>query len=197
MEMSQLFQSSVLLISAHLLQGALTQQCRSETSILGWMLQGHIYKTMQADRPHACVFACYKDDRCQSLNWVISVLTCEFNNRTKEARPEDFIPNADRSYFKRENDRGKYNDEGFDICYQLGDSHATINLACSADVFLQFARESAMLKLPKERRLPSELLFLLSPIFHCQKIKDGGYNNITNTNKSFAHTKYACSAGYH
>ena len=27
------------------------------------------------------------------------------------------------------------------------------------------------------------LLFLLSPIFHCHKIKDGGYNNITNTNK--------------
>ena len=31
--------------------------------------------------------------------------------------------------------------------------------------------------------LPWELLFLLSPIFHCHKIKDGGYNNITNTNK--------------
>ena len=27
------------------------------------------------------------------------------------------------------------------------------------------------------------LLFLLYPIFHCHKIKDGGYNNITNTNK--------------
>ena len=27
------------------------------------------------------------------------------------------------------------------------------------------------------------LLFLLSPIFHCHKIKDGGYSNITNTNK--------------
>ena len=27
------------------------------------------------------------------------------------------------------------------------------------------------------------LLFLLSPIFHCHKIKDGRYNNITNTNK--------------
>ena len=39
----------------------------------------------------------------------------------------------------------------------------------------QFARESAMLKLPE--------LFLLSPIFHCHKIKDGAYNNNTNTNK--------------
>ena len=26
-------------------------------------------------------------------------------------------------------------------------------------------------------------MFLVSPIFHCHKIKDGGYNNITNTNK--------------
>ena len=30
--------------------------------------------------------------------------------------------------------------------------------------------------------LPLGLLFLLSPIFHCNKIKDGGYNS-TNTNK--------------
>ena len=31
--------------------------------------------------------------------------------------------------------------------------------------------------------IPQGLLFLVSPIFHCHKIKDGGYNNITNTNK--------------
>ena len=31
--------------------------------------------------------------------------------------------------------------------------------------------------------LPQGLLFLLFPIFHCHKIKDGGYNNITNTIK--------------
>ena len=142
MALRRFFRISFLLVVGKILYRAEAQQCpggRSETSILGWMLRGHIYKTMQADLPHTCVFACYKDDRCQSLNWVISLLTCEFNNRTKEARPEDFIPNADRSYFKRESDRGKYNDEGFDICYQLGDSHATINLACSAGVFFERA----------------------------------------------------------
>ena len=42
--------------------------------------------------------------------------------------------------------------------------------------------------------LPLGLLFLLSPIFHCHKIKDGGYNN-TNTNNCFAHPKYACTPG--
>ena len=31
--------------------------------------------------------------------------------------------------------------------------------------------------------LPYGLLFLLFPIFHCHKIKDVGYNNITNTSK--------------
>ena len=56
-------------------------------------------------------------------------------------------------------------------------------LASSAGVFFGsanvFARESAMLK-PKHP--PLGLLFLLSPIFHCHKIKDGSYNT-TNTNK--------------
>ena len=74
-----------------------------------------------------------------------------------------------------------------------------------------FARERAMLKLPEERRkwgeskgagrgrgerrekppfllspshLPLGLLFLLSPIFHCHEIKDGGYNNPNTTKVS-------------
>ena len=38
---------------------------------------------------------------------VISLLKCEFSNRPKEARPEDFIPNSDRFYHKRDRKRGK------------------------------------------------------------------------------------------
>ena len=38
---------------------------------------------------------------------VISLLKCEFSNRPKEARPEDFIPNPDRFYHKRDRKRGK------------------------------------------------------------------------------------------
>ena len=44
-------------------------------------------------------------------------------------------------------------------------------LACSAGVFFERAICS------RKRHV------ILSPIFHCHKIKDGGYNNITNTNK--------------
>ena len=85
---------------------AVTQKCpaggRSESSIVGWMLRGHVYDTLLAELPFTCVFKCREDNRCQSFNWVISLLTCEFNNRTKEARLEDFIPNSDRSYYRRD-----------------------------------------------------------------------------------------------
>ena len=102
------FRVSVL---ALLLYSAVTQKCpaggRSESSIVGWMLRGHVYDTLIAELPFTCVFKCREDNRCQSFNWVISLLTCEFNNRTKEARPEDFIPNQDRSYYRRNLQRGK------------------------------------------------------------------------------------------
>ena len=102
------FRISVLVL---LIYSAVTQKCpaggRSESSIVGWMLRGHVYDTLLAELPFACVFKCREDNRCQSFNWVISLLTCEFNNRTKEARPEDFIPNPDRSYYRRDLERGE------------------------------------------------------------------------------------------
>ena len=62
------------------------------------------------------------------------------------------------------------------------------NLACSAGVFFERAICSRKCHVETSRREEEMgrvkgLLFLLSPIFHCHKIKDGGYNNITNTNK--------------
>ncbi|XP_068736614.1 uromodulin-like [Montipora capricornis] len=81
-----------------------SQQCPafgSEESILGWMLQGHIYQTMTANIGLHCLSVCLKDDRCQSFNFVMSVRMCEFSDRTKEARPEEFIPDADRYYFRK------------------------------------------------------------------------------------------------
>ena len=58
------------------------------------------------------------------------------------------------------------------------------DVACSAGVFFERAICSRKRHVETSRREEEmELLFLLSPIFHCHKIKDGGYNNITNTNK--------------
>ena len=107
MKMRQLFRISVLFVLGQLLYKAVTQQCRSQVSVFGWMLKGHIYNTMSAELPHTCVQVCREDDRCQSFNWVISFLKCEFSNRTKEARPEDFIHDPDRFYYKRDRNRGK------------------------------------------------------------------------------------------
>ena len=56
-----------------------------------------------------CVLICRQDNRCQSFNWVISTNMCEFSDRTKEARPEDFVPDPDRFYYKRGMNRGKLN----------------------------------------------------------------------------------------
>ena len=114
------FRVSVL---ALLLYSAVTQKCpaggRSESSIVGWMLRGHVYDTLLAELPFTCVFKCREDNQCQSFNWVISLLTCEFNNRTKEARPEDFIPNQDRSYYRRDLQRGKSSlSAGGNLIYQ-------------------------------------------------------------------------------
>ncbi|XP_068705701.1 microfibril-associated glycoprotein 4-like [Montipora foliosa] len=85
-----------------------TQTCPatgSEESILGWMLQKHIYRTMRANIGIPCALICREDVRCQSLNFVMSLRRCEFSNRTKEARPEDFVPDPDRYYFRRDINR--------------------------------------------------------------------------------------------
>ena len=67
----------------------------------------YLQRTMSAELPHSCVQVSREDNRCQSFNWVIFLLKCEFGNRSKEARPEDFIPKPDRFYHKRDRKRGK------------------------------------------------------------------------------------------
>ena len=108
--LKQIFCMSVISVLGQVHCVVVTAQCSSsgyEISILGWKLQGHIYKTMEANSPLDCLFACREDDRCQSFNWVISLHLCEFNNRTKEARSEDFVSDQNRFYFRRYKNRGK------------------------------------------------------------------------------------------
>ena len=40
---------------------------------------------------------------------MMSSRMCEFSDRTKEAAPEDFIPDPDRYYFGKRVNRGKVN----------------------------------------------------------------------------------------
>ena len=43
---------------------------------------------------------------CQSYNYVIVEKSCELNNRTKEATPENFQPDSARFYYTRFVGRG-------------------------------------------------------------------------------------------
>ena len=46
-----------------------------------------------------------------SFNYVISEELCELNNRTKEARPENFVPNSERFYVRSNKKRGEFQRE--------------------------------------------------------------------------------------
>ena len=83
-------------------------KAKGEVSILGMTLQGHIFKKVtKAALGDMCLRECYQDIRCQSFNYVFTEDICELSNRTKEARPEDFVPNSERYYFKKDMKRGE------------------------------------------------------------------------------------------
>ena len=100
----------VLLVVGEFFQEAATQPCpggRTEYSTSWMMLQQHVFKTIHVSFGYECLQACHQEITCQSFNYVISQSVCELNDRTKEARPEDFVPNTDRYYIRRVRNRGE------------------------------------------------------------------------------------------
>nr|XP_058953160.1 lactadherin-like [Pocillopora verrucosa] len=78
-----------------------SQQCHGIYSIYQMMLRGHTYKTFKTTPGTLeCIEACLADDRCQSFNFMFLAI-CELNNRTKEARPEDFVKDENRYYMAK------------------------------------------------------------------------------------------------
>ena len=71
-----------------------------------WALQGFVFKTFSVTAIHECDMSCEREITCQSYNYVIGEKSCELNNRTKEARPENFLRDPSRFYHKRLVDRG-------------------------------------------------------------------------------------------
>ena len=92
------FRIAVQLILCQVFYEISSQQCDSEYSFHGMMLGQHVYKTMKTSSSLECLQACNDEVKCQSFNYVIFKDVCELNNRTKEARPEDYVPDADRFY---------------------------------------------------------------------------------------------------
>ena len=83
------------------------RQCHViESSIGGMSLRGHVFKMYRDQLPEECFYLCEEEVTCQSYNVVIGQNICELNNRTKEARPEDFVLDQRRFYMKRSRNRG-------------------------------------------------------------------------------------------
>ena len=79
--------------------------CKGARSISGMMLRGHVFEEHNAASIFACSLLCNSNIRCQSINYVINRHLCEVNNRTKEARPEDYVQDVDRVYLTRPSER--------------------------------------------------------------------------------------------
>ena len=94
-----------------------SKQCGSYTySIFQKMLRGHTFRTIQVRAGSVdCIEACNSDVRCQSLNFVMFEDLCELNNRTKEARPEDFVESVNRYYMMKSSERGVENYKYYNI----------------------------------------------------------------------------------
>ena len=102
------FLLSVALLMSPISVVQATVQCpTAENSIGGMFLRGHMFKTTKVGFPGGCYLMCEEELKCQSYNFVIGHKICELNNRTKEARPEDFKPDQTRFYMKRARNRGK------------------------------------------------------------------------------------------
>ncbi|XP_027043630.1 uncharacterized protein LOC113671585 [Pocillopora damicornis] len=98
-----------VLFMTQMFQSITSHQCGAGIhSIFQKMLRGHTYMTIESQAGTValeCREACHADFRCQSYNIVILNSKCELNNRTKEARPEDFVKDKDRYYMARNSKR--------------------------------------------------------------------------------------------
>ena len=75
-------------------------------SVSGMMLKGHTFNKTKVRNWPQCIKACNDDIRCQSFNYDIDEGICELNKRTKQAKPEDFVPARHRAYMTRSRQRG-------------------------------------------------------------------------------------------
>ena len=81
-------------------------QCRTEVNIRGMALKRSVSKRWSVQAPHICDFKCEQEITCQSYNYNRERKICELNNRTKEARPENFRSAPAWFYIRRLKGRG-------------------------------------------------------------------------------------------
>ena len=81
-------------------------QCREEKSVNGMALKGFVFKKFTVRALHECDISCETEITCQSYNYHAGEKSCELNNRTKEARPDNFHSDPAWFYKRRLAERG-------------------------------------------------------------------------------------------
>ncbi|KAL9963785.1 hypothetical protein ACROYT_G027325 [Oculina patagonica] len=174
----QIFIIAVLLKMSLMFRNISSQQCGIDTySIYQMMLKDHTFKTFKA-RPLSmdCREACNSDVRCQSYNYVFFENICELNNRTKEARPEDFVKNSDRYYMRKAPNRvplGSIPELPADSCREIKASEG--GQAVSGHYWLDLEKNGNPLKVYCDMTTDGGW-YLYRPGHSCKHIRDSGYS---------------------
>ena len=103
-------------------------QYRTEVNIQGVALKYSVFKRWSVAAPHLCDVKCVQAITCQSNNYNRKYQIWELNNRTKEARPENFLSAPAWFYIRRLNGRGKKSE--VDFCFSRFSPHL-VNLVLS------------------------------------------------------------------
>lgn len=98
----------ILHITCHLIVHVISaQRFGKGSSQYGKMLTGHTFKTVRTGQLLECAQVCNANDKCQSINYVMSSGKCELNDRRMETKPEYFVANPDTIYMTRWVKRGE------------------------------------------------------------------------------------------
>ena len=96
-------------------------QCRTEVNIQGMALKRSALKSWLVAAPHLCDVKCGKEITCQSYNYNRNYQICELNNRTKEAKTQNFLSAPAWFYIRWLNGRGKKSE--VDFCFSRFSPH--------------------------------------------------------------------------
>ena len=121
-------------------------QYRTEVNIQGVALKYSVFKRWSVAAPHLCDVKCGQKITCQSYNYNRKYQICELNNRTKEARPENFLSAPAWFYIRRLNGRGKKSE--VDFCFSRFSPHLANLVLCYEIV-----------------KKKTKLIFLLQPLW--------------------------------
>ena len=106
-KMKQTFHLLSLISLIYLLNVSVGKQCKTaEVSIPGKALMGYTFKSLVVRAPFECQGLCENTFHCQSYNLLLPGKICELNNRTKEARPRNFVTDENRFYVRSWPNRG-------------------------------------------------------------------------------------------